>query len=103
MFLQNFFLNYYVYFLILIFFMGLLVFCSMRKHLLLTLLMLEYLVLVIFLSLSYFLMVFGYEGYFSLVYLTFAVCEGALGLGILVTLVRSHGNDNLSSISVMSW
>nr|QIK50399.1 NADH dehydrogenase subunit 4L [Chorosoma macilentum]UPL65620.1 NADH dehydrogenase subunit 4L [Chorosoma sp.] len=85
------------------FFSGVMVFASTRKHLLLTLFSLEYLVLVLFLTLFIFLMYFGYEMYFILVFLTFTVCEGALGLGILVNMVRSHGNDLLSSLSVLSW
>nr|ACJ69426.1 NADH dehydrogenase subunit 4L [Diplonychus rusticus]UCU57421.1 NADH dehydrogenase subunit 4L [Appasus japonicus] len=96
--------NYlFSYFLIFMFFSGLLVFCSSRKHLLLTLISLEFLTLTLFLGFFYFLSGFGYEVYFCLVFLTFAVCEGALGLGVLVSLIRCHGNDNLNSISVISW
>merc|ERR1711976_299350 len=32
--------------------------------------------------------------------LTIGVCEAALGLALLVAIVRSHGNDLLKSISV---
>nr|YP_009654923.1 NADH dehydrogenase subunit 4L [Menida violacea]QCI09900.1 NADH dehydrogenase subunit 4L [Menida violacea] len=84
-------------------FSGLVVFCSTRKHLLLSLLSLEYMVLCLFLILSLVLMTYGYEMYFSLMFLVFTVCEGALGLSILVTLVRSQGNDYLSSMSILSW
>nr|YP_010714111.1 NADH dehydrogenase subunit 4L [Menida musiva]WDD39674.1 NADH dehydrogenase subunit 4L [Menida musiva] len=84
-------------------FSGVVVFCSTRKHLLLSLLSLEYMVLCVFMLLSLVLMNYGYELYFSLIFLVFTVCEGALGLSILVTLVRSQGNDYLSSMSVLSW
>nr|YP_010714124.1 NADH dehydrogenase subunit 4L [Menida metallica]QEL51214.1 NADH dehydrogenase subunit 4L [Menida violacea]WDD39687.1 NADH dehydrogenase subunit 4L [Menida metallica] len=84
-------------------FSGLVVFCSTRKHLLLSLLSLEYMVLCLFLILSLVLMTYGYEMYFSLMFLVFTVCEGALGLSILVTLVRSQGNDYLSSMSILTW
>nr|QPA36044.1 NADH dehydrogenase subunit 4l [Camarochiloides weiweii] len=82
---------------------GIYVFCSKRKHLLLTLLSLEYLVIGLFFIFYIFLMVFGFESYFVLVFLTFSVCEGAMGLGVLVSLIRSHGNDNISSLSLLSW
>nr|YP_009754538.1 NADH dehydrogenase subunit 4L [Myrmus lateralis]QIN90646.1 NADH dehydrogenase subunit 4L [Myrmus lateralis] len=85
------------------FFSGVMVFSSTRKHILLTLFSLEYMVLVLFLLLFTFMMYFGYEMYFILVFLTFTVCEGALGLGVLVNMVRSHGNDLLSSFSILSW
>uniref|UniRef100_A0AAU7YTK2 NADH-ubiquinone oxidoreductase chain 4L n=1 Tax=Rhopalus qinlinganus TaxID=3151527 RepID=A0AAU7YTK2_9HEMI len=85
------------------FFSGVIVFSSVRKHLLLALFSLEYLVLVLFLFLFIFLVYFGFEMYFILFFLVFTVCEGALGLGVLVNMVRSHGNDLLSSLSVLSW
>lgn len=39
----------------------------------------------------------GGDKYFILFFLTFAACEGALGLALLVSLVRRHGNDNFDS------
>nr|YP_009433292.1 NADH dehydrogenase subunit 4L [Cnizocoris sinensis]AGO28061.1 NADH dehydrogenase subunit 4L [Cnizocoris sinensis] len=82
---------------------GLLVFCSMRKHILLTLLSLEFMVLGLYFMFFYFLFNYEMMTYFILVFLTFTVCEGALGLGVLVSLIRSHGNDYVSSLSFMSW
>nr|YP_010222559.1 NADH dehydrogenase subunit 4L [Glaucias dorsalis]UCC46009.1 NADH dehydrogenase subunit 4L [Glaucias dorsalis] len=82
---------------------GIIVFCSTRKHLLLSLLSLEFIVLSGFLSLFLTMMYYGYELYFCLMFLVFTVCEGALGLSILVSLVRSQGNDYLSSMSMLSW
>lgn len=72
---------------------GIWVFCSKRKHLLVTLLSLEFIVLRLFLILFSILNMFEYEIYFSMVFLTFSVCEGALGLSILVSMVRTHGSD----------
>nr|UPI55373.1 NADH dehydrogenase subunit 4L [Manocoreus sp.] len=85
------------------FFSGVIVFSFTHKHLLMTLFSLEYLVLVLFLSMFILLLSFGFELYFILLFLTFTVCEGALGLGILVNMIRSHGNDLLSSLSILSW
>nr|YP_010535320.1 NADH dehydrogenase subunit 4L [Coptosoma variegatum]UYA97859.1 NADH dehydrogenase subunit 4L [Coptosoma variegatum] len=78
-------------------------FCMSHKHLLLALLSLEFLILSIYLLLFTYLYIFGYELYFSVLFLIFSVCEGALGLSILVNFVRHSGNDYLSSISVLSW
>jgi NADH:ubiquinone oxidoreductase subunit K len=33
------------------------------------------------------------EGYMSLIFLVFAVSEGAVGLSVLVVLARRHGSD----------
>nr|YP_010303523.1 NADH dehydrogenase subunit 4L [Anaxilaus musgravei]QUT09475.1 NADH dehydrogenase subunit 4L [Anaxilaus musgravei] len=82
---------------------GIIVFCSTRNHLLLSLLSLEFMVLSSFLCLFLVMMIYGYELYFSLIFLVFTVCEGALGLSILVSLVRSQGNDYLLSMSILSW
>nr|UPL65256.1 NADH dehydrogenase subunit 4L [Physopelta sp.] len=95
---------YFFFFtLVIMFLSGLFVFCSTRKHLLLTLFSLEYIVLLLYLMIYYYLLDLGSDLYFILVFLVFSVCEGSLGLGVLVNMVRSHGNDYLSSLSVLSW
>nr|YP_009383608.1 NADH dehydrogenase subunit 4L [Zelandoperla fenestrata]ARS43780.1 NADH dehydrogenase subunit 4L [Zelandoperla fenestrata] len=77
------------------------VFSSKRKHLLLTLLSLEFIVLSLFLFLFIYLNFLNYELFFSMMFLTFSVCEGALGLSILVSMIRTHGNDYFQSFSVL--
>nr|AII41666.1 NADH dehydrogenase subunit 4L [Allopsontus sp. 2 JZ-2014] len=79
---------------------GMFIFVSSRKHLLSVLFSLEYIVLGLFMLLCWFL-IFMSDLYFCLVFLTLAVCEGALGLSLLVFLVRSHGSDYFSSFSVL--
>lgn len=98
-------LVYLIYYLGLLFmvFSGLFIFCSMRRHLLLTLLSLEFLVLSLYFLFFLFLTLFGSSYYFLLVFLTFAVCEGAVGLGILVTIIRCHGNDGIRRLSILGW
>nr|YP_009512564.1 NADH dehydrogenase subunit 4L [Sicyonia lancifer]AXJ93118.1 NADH dehydrogenase subunit 4L [Sicyonia lancifer] len=80
---------------------GLWVFVSKRKHLLSTLLSLEYMMLNIFWFMSVCLGGLGNETYFLLFFLTLAACEGALGLALLVSVVRTHGNDRFGSFSVL--
>nr|AVN67707.1 NADH dehydrogenase subunit 4L [Deropeltis paulinoi] len=79
------------------FFSGIWLFSSNRKHLLVMLLSLEYIVLILFLMLYLYMNIFNYELYFSMVFLTLAVCEGALGLSILVSMIRMYGNDYFQS------
>ena len=38
----------------------------------------------------------------TLVYISIAVCEGALGLRILVVVTKASGNDLLASMSLIS-
>nr|QWZ46423.1 NADH dehydrogenase subunit 4L [Stenomorpha consobrina] len=80
---------------------GLYVFSMKRKHLLLMLLSLEYIVLSIYMMLYIYLSFFNNEYFFSMIFLTFSVCEGVLGLSILVSLIRSHGNDYFQSFSLL--
>nr|YP_010225786.1 NADH dehydrogenase subunit 4L [Propsilocerus sinicus]UDD74663.1 NADH dehydrogenase subunit 4L [Propsilocerus sinicus] len=84
-----------------LFFSGVFVFVSNRKHLLSTLLSLEFIVLSLFLFLFIYLNMLNYEIYFSMMFLVFSVCEGALGLSILVSMIRSHGNDYFNSFSIL--
>nr|YP_009502940.1 NADH dehydrogenase subunit 4L [Isoperla eximia]YP_009503506.1 NADH dehydrogenase subunit 4L [Isoperla bilineata]AXB38852.1 NADH dehydrogenase subunit 4L [Isoperla bilineata]AXG21543.1 NADH dehydrogenase subunit 4L [Isoperla eximia]QNV11621.1 NADH dehydrogenase subunit 4L [Isoperla grammatica] len=93
--------SFYWLFPLFLFMSGGWVFASKRKHLLLTLLSLEFIVLSLFLILFMYLNSLNYELFFSMVFLTFSVCEGALGLSILVSMIRTHGNDYFQSFSVL--
>lgn len=91
----------YKLFRIIIFISGLIVFSLKRKHLLLILLRLEFLVLSVYLNLFIYLRYLFNDFFFSIVFLTFTVCEGALGLSILVSLIRTHGNDYFQSFNIL--
>lgn len=84
-----------------LFFSGCVVFVRNLKHLLLILISLEFIVLSLFMYLLIYLNLFFLEQYFCIFYLVFTVCEGALGLSVLVSLIRSHGNDYFQSFSVL--
>nr|YP_010240837.1 NADH dehydrogenase subunit 4L [Calohilara tibetensis]QTG40245.1 NADH dehydrogenase subunit 4L [Calohilara tibetensis] len=86
---------------IFMFFIGVIVFVSNRKHLLSMLLSLEFIVLSLFLLLFIYLSYLNFENFFSMMFLTFSVCEGALGLSILVSMIRTHGNDYFQSFSIL--
>nr|AMN09025.1 NADH dehydrogenase subunit 4L [Paradelphomyia sp. ZK-2016] len=86
---------------IFLFIIGIMVFVFNCKHLLMMLLSLEFIVLSLFIYLFIYLNLYNYESFFSMMFLTFSVCEGALGLSILVSMIRSHGNDYFNSFSVL--
>nr|QIJ59991.1 NADH dehydrogenase subunit 4L [Agrypnus sp. YD-2019] len=90
-----------LYFPLFMYFVGVGVFCFKCKHLLLMLLSLEFVVLSLYFGLYLSMMVYGYEYYFGMVFLTMSVCEGALGLAILVSMIRSYGNDYFQSFNVL--
>lgn len=86
---------------IFMFLVGVIVFISNRKHLLRILLRLEFIVLSLFFFLFIYLSFLNYENFFRMIFLTFRVCEGALGLSILVSIIRTHGNDYFQSFRVL--
>nr|YP_007026003.1 NADH dehydrogenase subunit 4L [Rhyacionia leptotubula]AFN86195.1 NADH dehydrogenase subunit 4L [Rhyacionia leptotubula] len=86
---------------IFMFIIGNLIFVSKHKHLLIILLSLEFMVLSIFLFLLLTLSYMSYNMYMLMVFLVFAVCEGALGLSILVSMIRTHGNDYFQSFNLL--
>lgn len=94
-------LIFYLYFSVFIYFSGLISFVIKRKHLLLILLRLEFIILSLFFNLFIYLSFFYYEYFFRIVFLTIRVCEGALGLGILVSIVRTHGNDYFNTFRIL--
>nr|APX39589.1 NADH dehydrogenase subunit 4L [Oulema erichsonii]ARH54555.1 NADH dehydrogenase subunit 4L [Oulema melanopus] len=79
----------------------LLVFLIHRNHFLMMLLSLEMIVVILYFILYiYFYSMFN-ELFFLMIYLTMSVCEGVLGLSILVSMVRVHGNDYVMSFTFL--
>nr|YP_009112541.1 NADH dehydrogenase subunit 4L [Paranephrops planifrons]CEK40191.1 NADH dehydrogenase subunit 4L [Paranephrops planifrons] len=81
---------------------GLSAFISKQKHLLNVLLGLEFIMLSVFGLMSMNMSSVGLEVYFIMMFLILAACEGALGLSLLVSIVRSHGSDYFSSLGILS-
>lgn len=79
---------------------GLMAFISNRKHVLNILLSLEYIIL----SLIWLMIVclMRANNYFIILYFfVFVVCEGALGLGLIVVLIRGYGRDLVINLSLV--
>nr|YP_010500042.1 NADH dehydrogenase subunit 4L [Cryptocephalus dimidiatipennis]UWV18206.1 NADH dehydrogenase subunit 4L [Cryptocephalus dimidiatipennis] len=89
----------YFYMIIFMFVTGLFSFFLFRRHFLMMLLSLEFLVLSLYMGMFIFLTFYTYEYFFMIVYLTMSVCEGTLGLSMLVMMIRNHGNDYVLSMS----
>nr|YP_009685499.1 NADH dehydrogenase subunit 4L [Scyllarides squammosus]QDM38506.1 NADH dehydrogenase subunit 4L [Scyllarides squammosus] len=80
---------------------GLWSFVAKCKHLLNTLLSLEFVMLGVFFVLVVSLSFGKSDAYFVLYFLSMVACEGALGLSLLVSIVRTHGNDLYNSFSIL--
>nr|AWV83831.1 NADH dehydrogenase subunit 4L [Tettigades auropilosa]AWV83844.1 NADH dehydrogenase subunit 4L [Tettigades auropilosa] len=79
---------------------GIVSLCLARKHVMLSLLSLEFIILSLFCIFSIIVTNMISESYMMLIFLIFSVCEGVVGLSILVVMIRSHGNDHLSSMNL---
>ena len=84
---------YYLYSLIILFYSSLYIYVSKYKHFLLILLSLESIVLSIYILIFIYFVQFFYEYFLLILFLTIRVCERALGLSLLVLIVRIHGGD----------
>nr|QYB23343.1 NADH dehydrogenase subunit 4L [Oncocera semirubella] len=80
---------------------GNLIFVSKQKHLLIVLLSLEFIVLSMFFIMLLYMNYMENNMYMLMVFLVFSVCEGALGLSILVSMIRTHGNDYFQSYNLL--
>nr|ANZ03424.1 NADH dehydrogenase subunit 4L [Theodoxus fluviatilis] len=79
--------------------MAILTLCFQHKHLLSLLLALEAITLSLFILLLAKLGMASSEGYISLGLITLGACEASLSLAVLVSLIRTHGNDYVSSFN----
>nr|UZZ43671.1 NADH dehydrogenase subunit 4L [Micrasema sp. XG-2021] len=88
------------YFLFLNYLMSNFLFSLNRKHLLVVLLSLELIMLIMFMYIySYMLVVKSF--YFMVLFLILTVCEGVLGLSILIYMIRMCGNDYVQIFSIL--
>nr|UGK73291.1 NADH dehydrogenase subunit 4L [Paradorydium reflexanum] len=71
-----------------------------RKHIFLCLISLEFIVISLLMYISYYLMFFDGEFYLMILFMVMFVCEGVLGLSVLVSMIRYFGNDNINSFSM---
>nr|APX39819.1 NADH dehydrogenase subunit 4L [Psylliodes fusiformis] len=88
-----------MYLLFFMFMSGAISFILNRKHLLLMLLSLEFIVISLYLNMFIYLSMMNFELFFTMIFLTVSVCEGVLGLSILIMMVRVHGNDFILTFS----
>nr|UFI48425.1 NADH dehydrogenase subunit 4L [Gunungidia aurantiifasciata] len=88
-----------LYFFCYMFFISIMSLVFIRKHILLCLLSLEFMVLSLLFLILLFCLNFIYSNFYVFVILmTFYVCEGVLGLSLMVYMIRFHGNDYLNSM-----
>nr|UMB89182.1 NADH dehydrogenase subunit 4l [Coptodryas elegans] len=76
-----------------LFFSSVISYVLSNKHFLLMLISLEAMVLSIYMLMFFYFVQFSNETFINMIYLSLSVCEGVLGLTLLVILIRTHGMD----------
>nr|YP_009136192.1 NADH dehydrogenase subunit 4L [Nephotettix cincticeps]AKC91098.1 NADH dehydrogenase subunit 4L [Nephotettix cincticeps] len=69
-----------------------------RKHIFLCLISLEFIVISILMMIMYYSLMYLSSYYLMVIAMVFFVCEGVLGLSVLVNMIRCYSNDYLNSM-----
>nr|AHA52521.1 NADH dehydrogenase subunit 4L [Eumacrocentrus sp. QL-2013] len=85
------------------FLMSCFMFSFFYKHLLLTLISLEFMMINILFNMYMSFMMLKMNLIILSFFLTISVCESIIGLSLLVFLVRISGNDFMKSLNLMKW
>nr|YP_010574722.1 NADH dehydrogenase subunit 4L [Triopha modesta]UZI00293.1 NADH dehydrogenase subunit 4L [Triopha modesta] len=78
-------------------------FAKLNMHILILLISLEALMLSLLMFMISFSLLYTAGFHLFLVLLTFAACEAALGLALLVSILRVRGNDYVTSFSSLNF
>lgn len=73
------------------------------KYLLIVLIRIEFIIMIILLNIFFIIVIIEVNIIYTIYYLTVIVCEGALGLSLLVIIIRIYGNDYLNSLRLIKW
>nr|AXS65005.1 NADH dehydrogenase subunit 4L [Cucujoidea sp. 31 KM-2017] len=80
---------------------GIIVFSIKRSNLLVMLLSLEFIMLSLYFMVFLYLKIMLYSYFFNMLFISFSVCEGSLGLAVLVSMIRLFGNDRIMLFSML--
>lgn len=64
---------------------------------------LEFIIVSIFFNFYIILIILKVSLYLIFVFLTITVCEGALGVTLIIIIVRFYGNDYSNSLILLKW
>nr|YP_010580911.1 NADH dehydrogenase subunit 4L [Entemnotrochus rumphii]UZT27096.1 NADH dehydrogenase subunit 4L [Entemnotrochus rumphii] len=93
-------LDYLLSFSLVAFIFSVFTLCLQYKHLLGALLSLEAMTLSLFVGVFSVSSTCNVEGFMCLILITLGACEASLGLAVLVSLIRTHGNDYVFNFSL---
>nr|YP_001936220.1 NADH dehydrogenase subunit 4L [Buthus occitanus]ACA66074.1 NADH dehydrogenase subunit 4L [Buthus occitanus] len=93
--------NYFFYLGLFSFIISILSLISRIKHILPLLLSIEMIILSVFILMASVSYMKNFDGSLFLIFLCLAVCEGTLGLSILISISRQFGNTFITSTNLL--
>nr|QWK41510.1 NADH dehydrogenase subunit 4L [Fopius arisanus] len=88
---------------ILIFTISCLMFSFFYKHILMTLISLEFMMMNLMMNLYMLLINLNMNMYFMSLFISISVCESIMGLSTLVYITRHSNNDYMNNLNLMKW
>nr|QTC30719.1 NADH dehydrogenase subunit 4L [Psyttalia concolor]QTC30732.1 NADH dehydrogenase subunit 4L [Psyttalia humilis] len=88
---------------ILMFLMSCFFYSSYYKHILLTLISLEFMMINLMMNMYMILIKLNINIFIISMFISIMVCEGILGLSILVHMIRNSGNDYSLTLNLIKW
>nr|UHJ18874.1 NADH dehydrogenase subunit 4L [Psyttalia incisi] len=76
---------------------------SYYKHILLTLISLEFMMINLMMNMYMILIKLNFNMYLIAMFISIMICEGILGLSILVHMIRNSGNDYSLTLNLIKW
>nr|YP_010128470.1 NADH dehydrogenase subunit 4L [Aleyrodes shizuokensis]QPO06180.1 NADH dehydrogenase subunit 4L [Aleyrodes shizuokensis] len=75
----------------------------LKNHIINNLIIIEYLIILTILIMFNMLMIMKMENFLILYLLITAISESIIGLSMLISMIRTHSNDFMKSLSVMKF
>nr|ALR69361.1 NADH dehydrogenase subunit 4L [Bemisia tabaci] len=79
----------------------LMIFLITKTHVINSLIIIEYLSLMVIVSMTLFIKLMNLENYNILYFMILLITESVIGLSILISMIRTHGNDFMKSSTVL--
>ena len=79
----------------------LIIFLITKTHVINRLIIIEYLSLIVIVSITLFIKLINLENYNILYFMILLITESVIGLSILISIIRTHGNDFIKSSTVL--
>nr|AIG20058.1 NADH dehydrogenase subunit 4L [Bemisia tabaci complex sp. Asia I]ALR69272.1 NADH dehydrogenase subunit 4L [Bemisia tabaci] len=79
----------------------LMIYLISKTHVINSLIIIEYISLMVLISMTLFIKIMNLENHNVLYFMILIITESVIGLSILISMIRTHGNDFMKSSTVL--